>query len=163
MGSMIRDGDRKALALTLAALVLAVGFCVFDGDGHHENAHAGFDLCLGMLAVAVTITLLSRLPLAGSADVDRLAPVLELSLRVPVPPPSPTFPSSLVRFPEMSWLALVAWCARRIKRASRGGITTLSRAARPFSSGYGLGPDNPQEQGGSDEAIVQDTGTVVVK
>ena len=87
MESMIRGGDRKALALILAALVLAVGFCVFDGDGHHENDHAGFDLCLGMLAVAVTMTLVSRLPLAGSADVDRLARALELSLRVPAPPP----------------------------------------------------------------------------
>lgn len=88
---MIRDGDRKALALILAALVLAVGFCVFDGDGHHENDHAGFDFCLGMLAVAVTITLLSRLPLAGSADVDRFALALELSLRVPAPPPKSNF------------------------------------------------------------------------
>lgn len=88
---MIRDGDRKALALILAALVLAVGFCVFDGDGHHENDHAGFDLCLGMLAVAVTMTLVPGLPLAGCADVDRLARVLELSLRVPAPPPKSNF------------------------------------------------------------------------
>jgi hypothetical protein len=91
MESMIRDGDRKALAFILAALVLAVGFCVFDGDGHHENDHAGFDLCLGMLAVAVTMTLGSRLPLAGSADVDRLARALELALRVPAPPPKISF------------------------------------------------------------------------
>jgi hypothetical protein len=87
MESMIRDGDRKALAVILAALILAVGFCVFDGDGHHDSDHAGFDLCLGMLVVAVTMTLVSRLPLAGSTDVDRLAPAPELSLRVPAPPP----------------------------------------------------------------------------
>jgi hypothetical protein len=91
MESMIRDGNRKALALVLTAFVLAVGFCVFDGDGHHENDHAGFDLCLGMLAVVVTITLVSGLPLAGSADVDRLATVLELSLGVPAPPPKSNF------------------------------------------------------------------------
>lgn len=91
MESTIRGGDRKALALMLAALVVAVGFCVFDGPGHHENDHAGFDLCLGMLTVAVTITLASRLPLAGSADVDRLARARELSLRVPAPPPKSNF------------------------------------------------------------------------
>jgi hypothetical protein len=91
MESMIRDGDRKALALILAALVLAVGFCFFDGDRHHENDHAGFDLCLGMLMVALTMTLVSRLPLAGSADVDLLARALELSLRVPAPPPKSNF------------------------------------------------------------------------
>ncbi len=89
MESIIRDGERKALALILMALVLGVGLCVFDGDGYHENDHAGFDLCLGMLAVAVTMTLVSRLPLAGSADFERVARVLELSLRVPAPPPKP--------------------------------------------------------------------------
>jgi hypothetical protein len=88
---MIRDGNRKALALILTALVLAGGFCLFDGGGHHESDHPGFDLCLGMLAVVVTMTLVSGLPLAGSAGVDRLAPVLELSLRVPAPPPKPYF------------------------------------------------------------------------
>lgn len=40
-----------------------------------------------MLAVGVIIILVSGLPLTGSANVDRLAPNLELSLRVPAPPP----------------------------------------------------------------------------
>lgn len=84
---MIRDGHRQALALILAALVLAVGFCVFDGDAHHETGHPGFDLCLGMLAVVVTITLVTRLPLAGSAAADCLAPSAQVALLVPAPPP----------------------------------------------------------------------------
>jgi hypothetical protein len=91
MESILRDRNRKALALILTALVLAVGFCVFDGDGHHENDHAGFDLCLGMLAVVVTAALMSRLPLAGSTNTDRLALSPELSLRVPAPPPKLSF------------------------------------------------------------------------
>ena len=91
MESMMRDGDRKALALILMALVIAVGFCIFDGDGHHETDHASFDLCLGMLAVAVSISLTSRLTLAGAADIERLALSGELSLRVPAPPPKANF------------------------------------------------------------------------
>jgi hypothetical protein len=34
-------------------LVLAVGFCVFDGDDDVDG-HAGLDLCLGMLVTALT-------------------------------------------------------------------------------------------------------------
>jgi hypothetical protein len=89
MDSMIRLRDRKALGLALAALVLAVGFCVFDGGGHHEPDHAGFDLCLGMLASAMIIALVSRLPLTGLAGPDRPTGVLEFTPLVPAPPPKP--------------------------------------------------------------------------
>jgi hypothetical protein len=67
-------------------LVLAVGFCLFDGD-EHEGGHPGFDLCLGMLPTVLGTTLVSGLPLTGVAAAERLAPVLEFSLRVPAPPP----------------------------------------------------------------------------
>jgi hypothetical protein len=87
MKSMVRGWDRKALGLVLATLMLAIGFCVFHGDGHHGSDHAGLDLCLGMLAAFATVTLACRLPLVGSAAADRLASILELSLRVPAPPP----------------------------------------------------------------------------
>lgn len=87
MKSTIRDGHRRALALVLTALVLAIGFCVLEGDAHHETDHADFDRCLGMLAVMVTITLLTRLPLAGFAATDCLTPSAQLSLLVPAPPP----------------------------------------------------------------------------
>jgi hypothetical protein len=87
MNALVRGWDGKAVGLTLAVLVLAAGFCVFDAGGHHEKDHAGFDLCLGMLVAVVSVTLISRLPLAGSADVDHFSPILEFSLRVPAPPP----------------------------------------------------------------------------
>ena len=79
--------NRKALGLVLAMLVLAVGFCIFDGDGHHENDRAGFDLCLGMLGTTMTISLVSRLPLSGLASADRFVDVLEFTPLVPAPPP----------------------------------------------------------------------------
>jgi hypothetical protein len=74
------------LGLILAMLVLAVGFCVFDCD-EHRDGHAGFDLCLGMLATVLTVTLVSRLPLAGLAAAEHQAPALEFALCVPAPPP----------------------------------------------------------------------------
>ena len=79
--------DRKTLGLVLAVLVLAVGFCLFDGDGHHEDDHSGVDLCLGMLPVQMTLTLVARLPLTGVAGCDRRDGVCEFTPLVPVPPP----------------------------------------------------------------------------
>lgn len=72
------------LGLILAGLVLAVGFCVFDGD---EDGHVGLDLCLGMLATSLTVTLFARLPLTGLGSADRFDAVLAFSARVPTPPP----------------------------------------------------------------------------
>jgi hypothetical protein len=86
MKSMLRSRHRKALGLVLAVLVLAVGFCVFDGDEHDDGA-AGMDLCLGMLVTSLTVTLISRLPLTGLASADRLAAILEFLALVPAPPP----------------------------------------------------------------------------
>lgn len=67
-------------------LVLAIGFCVFDGD-EHEGGHAGLDLCLGMLVTSLTVTLVSRLPLTGLASADRFAALPAFAARVPAPPP----------------------------------------------------------------------------
>ena len=74
------------LGLVLAVLVLAIGFCVFDGD-EHGGGHAGLDLCLGMLVTSLSVTLVCRLPLIGLASADHLAAVPEFSARVPAPPP----------------------------------------------------------------------------
>ena len=83
----IRSWDRRVLALILVAFVAAVGFCVFDVDGHHEDDHTGFDLCFGMLAVSMALTMVSRPALSGLASTERLADALDLSLLVPAPPP----------------------------------------------------------------------------
>ncbi len=82
----LRSQDRKVLGLILAVLVLAIGFCVFDGD-EHEGGHAGLDLCLGMLVTSLTVTLVSRLPLTGLASADRFAALPAFAARVPAPPP----------------------------------------------------------------------------
>jgi hypothetical protein len=74
------------LGLILALLVLAIGFCVFDGD-EHEDGHAGLDLCLSMLATSLAVPLVSRLPLTGTAGADRLVALPAFSARVPAPPP----------------------------------------------------------------------------
>lgn len=42
-----------ASLLVMAALVLTVGFCLFDGHAHDDS----LDLCLGMLVAAVVILL----------------------------------------------------------------------------------------------------------
>jgi hypothetical protein len=79
------------LGLLLAVLVLAIGFCTFDGD-EHQDGHAGLDLCLGMLATSLAVTLVSRLPLTGMASADRLAALFEFSACVPAPPPKIALP-----------------------------------------------------------------------
>ena len=85
----MRQGrDRKLLGLILVGLVLAVGFCIFDGDD--GNGHAGLDLCLGMLVASLTVALAARLPLAGSPTAFLLAPVLDVTPHVPAPPPKTT-------------------------------------------------------------------------
>jgi hypothetical protein len=86
MESMLRGRDRKLLGLILVVLVLAVGFCIFDGDDDADG-HAGLDLCLGMLVTALTVVLIARLPLSGSTAAFVPAPVLDVSPHVPAPPP----------------------------------------------------------------------------
>jgi hypothetical protein len=70
-------------------LVASAGFCVFDV--HDGDGHPGLDLCLGMLAASMTVTLVARLPLIGLASTERFADILEFSPLVPAPPPKPPF------------------------------------------------------------------------
>jgi hypothetical protein len=87
MRSLLRSREWKLSGLVLAVLVLAVGFCVFDGD-EYQDGHAGLDLCLSMLATSLAVTLVSRLPLASP---DRLAALFEFLAPVPAPPPKTAF------------------------------------------------------------------------
>jgi hypothetical protein len=90
MRSLLRSREWKLSGLVLAVLVLAVGFCVFDGD-EYQDGHAGLDLCLSMLATSLAVTLVSRLPLTGMASPDRLAALFEFLAPVPAPPPKTAF------------------------------------------------------------------------
>jgi hypothetical protein len=83
---MVCGRDRRLLGLILVVLVLAVGFCIFDGDDDVDG-HAGMDLCLGMLVTALTVVLIARLPLSGSTAAFLLALVRDVSSHVPAPPP----------------------------------------------------------------------------
>jgi hypothetical protein len=90
MISALRSRDGRLLGLVLAVLIVSVGFCLFDVDD--GDGHPGLDLCLGMLAAPIAVTLASRLPLIGLAGTDRVTSILEFSPLVPAPPPKPPLP-----------------------------------------------------------------------
>lgn len=80
----------RTAILAMAVVVLAIGFCVFDGgdhDGMDDHASGEVDLCLGMLAVSPPVALTAGLPLMGCTSAYGLAPVREFSPHVPAPPP----------------------------------------------------------------------------
>ena len=84
MTSILHRRNQKVVAVALAVLVLATGFCLFDGD---EDEHAGLDLCLGMLVATTVVAPTAELPLAGLASIERFAVALNVALGVPAPPP----------------------------------------------------------------------------
>ena len=69
--------------LVMVALVLTVGFCLFDGHAHDDS----LDLCLGMLVSALVVLLVCRaLP---SGTLPAFAPVLLASAAPHVLDPPP--------------------------------------------------------------------------
>jgi hypothetical protein len=85
---MYRDARATGcLVIILAVLVFGVGFCLADGHHHDMNHHGTSpDLCLGFLALSLTVTLL------GLAEIHRLPaeivyPVAAVSLHRLDPPP----------------------------------------------------------------------------
>jgi hypothetical protein len=77
----------------LAALTLAVGLCLFDDDGAGTDNHGiSRDLCGGLLASALTVTLLALTAL-NPVLVESLRPVPAVTLRRLDPPP---------KFPQLS-------------------------------------------------------------
>ena len=72
----------QATAVVLAVLALAVGLCLFDDDGAGTDDH----LCGGLLAPALTLTLLALIAL-NPVLVESLRPVSAVTLRRLDPPP----------------------------------------------------------------------------
>ena len=82
----------RAAVFAMALLVLAVGFCLFDGDGHDAwGDHASVDLCLGLVAISLPAVLAAPLSLAGFAPAYQPALVRTFSPHVPAPPPKRLF------------------------------------------------------------------------
>ena len=70
-----------------ALLVLAVGLCFFDGDGHHHDDGTAQDLCLGMIVASLMVVPLTR-PLASYRVLPEPHwPVRAGSPHLPDPPP----------------------------------------------------------------------------
>lgn len=77
----------QVAVIVLAAVILAIGFCLLDGH-QHEMSHHGMspDLCLGFIVLAFAMTLL------GLVEIDRLpaelfCPVRAVSVHRLDPPP----------------------------------------------------------------------------
>ena len=82
----------RAAVLAMTLLVLAVGFCLFDGDGHDASGeHASVDLCLGLVTISLPAALAAPLPLAGRSAAYQPALVRTFSPHVPAPPPKRLF------------------------------------------------------------------------
>ena len=77
----------QAAVVALAVLTLAVGLCLFDEDGAGTDDHdISRDLCGGLLASALTVTLLALTAL-NPVLVESLRPVSAVTLRRLDPPP----------------------------------------------------------------------------
>ena len=90
-----RYGDSwviRGAILGMTALVLGVGFCLFDAASHDgADAHAAVDLCLVLLAVSVSVMLVASLPRSGVTRLQEVAPLHAFSPHVPTPPPKTSF------------------------------------------------------------------------
>lgn len=69
--------------LVMTALVLAAGFCLFDGHGHDD----ALDLCLGMLVPALIALLGCRLRPSGMLAAFAPGALVSAALHVLDPPP----------------------------------------------------------------------------
>lgn len=77
----------QAAIVALAVLTLAVGLCLFDDDGAGTDDHdISRDLCGGLLAPALTLTLLALIAL-NPVLVESLRPVSAVTLCRLDPPP----------------------------------------------------------------------------
>ena len=82
----------RAAVFAMALLILAVGFCLFDGDEHDAfGEHASLDLCLGLITISLPAALVAPLPLAGLTTAYRPTVVPTFLPHVPAPPPKRLF------------------------------------------------------------------------
>lgn len=91
---MTRDRARlwqHAAILGAMLLMLAVGLCLTNGE-HGSMSGAGMspDLCLGMLAVTLTVVSLWRPPVSGWADRRRPVAPATVPIHALDPPPKVT-------------------------------------------------------------------------
>lgn len=79
----------RGVALVVAVLALATGFCLFDRDhdaGTSDHA-APPDLCFSMLVAAVVVLSLVGLAPTGRATDVLFTPPYAVALHIPDPPP----------------------------------------------------------------------------
>jgi hypothetical protein len=76
----------QAAIVALAVLTLAAGLCLFDDDGAGTDHDITRDLCGGLLAPALTLTLLALIALSPVL-VESLPPVSAVTVRRLDPPP----------------------------------------------------------------------------
>lgn len=77
-------GTGFASLLVMATLILAVGFCLFDG---HCDDSAALDLCLSMLVPIVAVLLTCRLLPLGTLPAFAPVSLQSAARRVLDPPP----------------------------------------------------------------------------
>ena len=94
MLAMRRDHSREAwwirgMVIAVALLTLATGFCLFDQDDHGTAGQLP-DLCLGMLAVSLTVIPFARLLAVGWTVSAPAVAAYVVARHIPDPPPRPT-------------------------------------------------------------------------
>jgi hypothetical protein len=78
----------RGAALGAVLLVLATGLCLFDGDHDGSRDHAMRpDLCLGMLAIALSVFPLIRPVVRGWVLLVPATLVPAVAIHLPDPPP----------------------------------------------------------------------------
>ena len=78
---------RRGVVVAALGLLVAVGFCLFEGD-HDGDQHAGpVHVCLAMLESALGRIPVIQLLVVGSAVILTASGLTVVTLGVPVPPP----------------------------------------------------------------------------
>jgi hypothetical protein len=89
---LLKSWPGRVLLAAMVLVTIAVGFCLFDGDGHGmADSCASFDLCFGLAINSIAAVKLAFLSM-HDLPVDALCVVPAVPLRRLDPPPkSPSF------------------------------------------------------------------------